>query len=123
MNENTTQDIEKLGKDLAKDIADGTKTLGDVAMITAEFTTAKAKAVWDIIREFLPDVVAIVEDGADTVVDAVTVGHDLLPSAKTKATLSDGEVITEKYYQTDETFKERIAKDEEHIKQYGNSGE
>lgn len=123
MNQNTEQDIEKLGKDLVKDIVDGTKTLGDVAMITSEFSTSTAKAVWDIIREFLPDVMAIMEDGADTVVDAVTVGHDLLPSNKTKATLSDGEIITEKYYQTEETFKDRIAKEEEHIKQYGNSGE
>jgi hypothetical protein len=123
MNENTTQDLEKLGKQLAKDFIDGTKTIQDIAVITAEFTTDKAKAIWDIIKQVIPDLTTITEDLGNTAIDGVKLVHDVLPSAKTKTTLSDGEVIEEKYYQTESTFKERIAKDEEHIKQYGNSGE
>lgn len=123
MNENLPQDLEKLGKQLAKDFVDGTKTAKDIAIITAEFSADKAKAIWDIIKIAIPDLTADAQDLLDTIEDAVTTAHDALPSAKTKATLSDGEVITKKYYQTEETFKERIAKDEEHIKQYGNSGE
>ena len=123
MNENTTQDLEKLGKQLAKDFIDGTKTVQDIAVITAEFTTDKAKAIWDIIKQIIPDLTAVAEDLGDTAIDGIKLVHDALPSAKTKATLSDGEIIEEKYYQTESTFKERIARDEEHIKQYGNSGE
>ena len=93
MNENLPQDLEKLGKQLAKDFIDGTKTAKDIAIITAEFSADKAKAIWDIIKIAIPDLTADAQDLLDTIEDAVTTAHDALPSAKTKYTLSNGEVI------------------------------
>ena len=123
MKPKTPQDLEVLGKQLARDFIDGTKTVQDIAVITAEFTTDKAKAIWDIIKQIIPDLTAIAEDLGNTVIDGVKLVHDVLPSAKTKATLSNGKVLEMKYYETHDTFQARIDKEEEHIKQYGNSGE
>lgn len=117
MNQNTEQDLKELVHDFAQDVKDGIKIASDVtAIVEAHSITA----VLSLLEVDFPSGLA---DVCKSIADFIRTEHDFLPSAKTKATLSDGEVITEKYYQTDETFKERIARDEEHIKQYGNSGE
>ena len=117
MNQNTEQDLKELVHDFAQDVKDGIKIASDV---TAIIESHSVTAVLSLLEVDFPNGLA---DVCKSIADFIRTEHDLLPSAKTKATLSNGEVITEKYYQTEETFKERIARDEEHIKQYGNSGE
>lgn len=117
MNENTEQDLKDIVHDFAQDVKDGIKIANDIMEIVTEHN------VNSILRFLTVDFPNGLADVCKSIADVIKTQHDILPSAKTKATLSDGEVITEKYYETEETFKDRIAKDEEHIKQYGNSGE
>jgi len=117
MNQNTEQDLKELVHDFAQDVKDGIKIASDVTAIIKDHSVT---AVLSLLEVDFPNELA---DVCKSIADFIKTEHDLLPSGKTKATLSNGEVIEKKYYQTEETFKERIAKDEEHIKQYGNSGE
>ena len=117
MNQNIEQDLKELLHDFAQDVKDGIKIASDVTAIVQEH---RVTAVLSLLEVDFPNGLA---DVCKSIADFIKTEHDLLPSGKTKATLSNGEVIEKKYYQTEETFKERIAKDEEHIKQYGNSGE
>lgn len=116
MNQNTQQDLKDLIHDFAQDVKDGIKIASDIMLIVNEHNVS---AILTLLTKDFPNGLAGV---CKSIADLIKTEHDLLPSGKTKATLSDGEVITKKYYQTEETFKERIARDEEHIKQYG-SGE
>lgn len=118
MNQNIAQDLELLAKSVLHAVNQGTMTFADAHTALAE-KGFNIEADISIIEDIGKDIEALAEVAKSFIVFL----HDILPSNKTKATLSDGEVITEKYYETDDTFKERIAKDEEHIKQYGNSGE
>lgn len=119
MNENTTQDLEALAKSVLHAISQGTMTMED-AHRALEAKGFNIEADMSIIKDIGEDIVSL----ASIAVTFMVFLHDILPSKKTKATLSDGEVIEEHYYEANtDNFQKRIAKDEEHIKQYGNSGE
>lgn len=119
MYETITQDLEVLAKSVLHAISQGTMTMADAHKALAE-------KGFDIESDIglIEDIGKDVEVLADVAKAFMMFLHDVLPSKKTKATLSDGEIIEEHYYEANtDNFQKRIARDEEHIKQYGNSGE
>jgi hypothetical protein len=118
MNQNSIQDLELLAKSVLHAVNQGTMTFADAHTALAE-KGFNIEADIAIIEDIGKDIEALAEVAKSFIVFL----HDILPSNKTKATLSDGEVITNRYCDTKDDFQRRIAKDEEHIKQYGNSGD
>lgn len=115
MNENTARDLEILAKQFAKDGVDGIKTWADIATEIAEFSTDKAKAIWYLIKVIIPDLTKDAANVLNTVECSIKVIHDILPSNKTRYTLSNGEIIERHYYETPDTFQARIDKEEARI--------
>lgn len=116
MNEKTSQDLRKIAVDAMNTLKDSAELIQDVEKATSGDIVSGIK----VLTKDIPNEIADVLDDAK---DIGIAAHDALPSGKTTKELSDGEIVTEKYYETDKTFADRIAKDEEHIKQFGNSGE
>ena len=119
INENTIPELEDFAKNILHAIDKGIITMKDgyEALSRKGFDfAADLKVIEDIGEE--------VQILSKTVSSFLNFVHDILPSKKTKAVLSNGEVIEEHYYEANtDSFRKRITKDEEHIKQFRNSGE
>lgn len=119
MNEATVKDFKELATEFLYAIDQGTMTMVVAQQaLAAKGFDIKSDAI--LIEQIGRDVAAL----ANVAKSFMIFIHDVLPTNKTKATLSNGEVIEEHYYEANtDNFQKRIAKDEEHIKQFGNSGE
>lgn len=117
MNENIEQDLKDLVHDFAQDVKDGIKIVDDVTKIIQGHSIT---AVLSLLEVDFPNGLA---DVCKSIADFIKTEHHLLPTGKTKATLSNGKVIEQKYYEDYNDFINRITQYENNIKQYGSSGE
>ena len=106
MNQNTEQDLKDLVHDFAQDVKDGIKIASDITAIIQEHSVT---AVLSLLEVDFPNGLA---DVCKSIADFIRTEHDVLPSGKSKATLSNGEVLEMKYYETPDTFQARINKEE-----------
>jgi hypothetical protein len=106
MNQNTEQDLKDLVHDFAQDVKDGIKIADDVMGIVTEHNIAL------ILRFLTIDFPNGLADVCKTIADVIKTKFDILPSGKTKTTLSNGQVLEMKYYETHDTFQARIDKEE-----------
>jgi hypothetical protein len=107
MNQNTIQDLELLAKSVLHAVNQGTMTFSDAHTALSE-KGFNIEADIAIIEDIGKDIEALAEVAKSFIVFL----HDILPSNKTKATLSDGKLLEMKYYETHDTFQARIDKEE-----------
>jgi hypothetical protein len=120
MNQNTEQDLKDLVHDFAQDVKDGIKIASDITAIIQEHSVTAVLSLLEVdFPNGLADVCkSIVDfpnglaDVCKSIADFIRTEHDVLPSGKSKATLSNGEVLEMKYYETPDTFQARINKEE-----------
>ena len=107
MNENTTQDLEILAKSVLHAITQGTMTMQDAskALVAKGFDI---ETDIGLIKDIGEDIELLAKIAKDFVIFL----HDILPNGKTKATLSNGQVLEMHYYETHDTFQARINKEE-----------
>ena len=110
MNQNTIQDLELLAKSVLHAVNQGTMTFADAHVALAQ-KGFNIEADIAIIEDIGKDIEALAEIAKSFIMFL----HDILPSNKSKAALSNGEVLEMKYYETPDTFQARIDKEEARI--------
>ena len=105
MGENIKQDLRKIAGDSMNTLKDGTELIADVE-------GALSGNIIQGVKVLTSDIPKVVADGMEDIKDVSIALHDALPSGKSKATLSNGEVLEMKYYETPDTFQARIDKEE-----------